>query len=499
MEDWVTIRNLKKKNPSMGTRKIAKLTGLSRNTVRRAMASEACPRYHREQVVSPVIDPFTEYIRESYLVTRQKVSVIIANIRSKGFAGSTISIYRYIAQNLKRERDMGSQRAYEPYSTLPGEQMLYDRAEYWVSIGGKPVTAYVHLTELGFSRYKVFDATLSVKMSDVFEVMENAFASIGGLTQRIQVDNARIFVTDASMVNFQWNRQFLEFCGFYGIHPARSLPGHPWSKGKVERPFRYVEDHFITNTSFESFEDFYQKLKAFEHRLNDTIHTVTRKKPAELFADETRCLLELPRNAASGEYARYGGHRGEIRKVSKDCLNAFGSNRYTVPHFYAGQDVWVRVAKGVYVTIASNTGTTIAAHPLQSGKGHVTINRDHYKGHIHQRDRESFFVSAEKLRERFVAYERMDQFLGSLKSQRTVNVTYHLFMITRLFDDYPEADCRRCMEECLKYRCFTVAFIRGYLASRYMSVCVPPVSPGLCKARISSGVNVKRSLEEYRL
>ena len=296
MEDWVTIRSLKKKNPLMGTRKIAKLTGLSRNTVRRAVASEACPRYHREQVVSPVIDPFPEYIRESYLVKRQKTSVIIANIRSKGFAGSTINIYRYIAQNLKRERDMGSQRAYEPYSTLPGEQMLYDWAEYQVSIGGKQVMAYVHLTKLGFSRYK-----------------ENAFAAIGGLTQRIQVDNARIFVADASTVNFQWNRQFLEFCGFYGIHPARSLPGHPWKKGKVERPFRYVENHFITNTSFESFENFYQKLKAFEHRPNDTIHAVTRKKPAELFVDETRCLLELSRNSAYGEYTRYGASGGGDR------------------------------------------------------------------------------------------------------------------------------------------------------------------------------------------
>ena len=37
-------------------------------------------------------------------------------------------------------------------------------------------------------------------MSDVFEVMENAF-----VTQRIQVDNARIFVTDT--VTFQWNRR----------------------------------------------------------------------------------------------------------------------------------------------------------------------------------------------------------------------------------------------------------------------------------------------------
>lgn len=32
-----------------------------------------------------------------------------------------------------------------------------------------------------------------------------------------------------------WNRRYLEFLGFYGIHPTRSAPGHPWSKAKIER------------------------------------------------------------------------------------------------------------------------------------------------------------------------------------------------------------------------------------------------------------------------
>ena len=72
------------------------------------------------------------------------------------------------------------------------------------------------------SRYKVLDAALTIKMTDVFEVLENAFLTIEGLTQRIQVDNARIFVADPSVVNFKWNEQFLQF--------SRSLPGHPWSK-----------------------------------------------------------------------------------------------------------------------------------------------------------------------------------------------------------------------------------------------------------------------------
>ncbi|KAF5418355.1 MAG: hypothetical protein C5S45_08970 [Candidatus Methanocomedens sp.] len=33
MEDWITIRNLKKRNPKMGTRAIAEKLDLSRNTI----------------------------------------------------------------------------------------------------------------------------------------------------------------------------------------------------------------------------------------------------------------------------------------------------------------------------------------------------------------------------------------------------------------------------------------------------------------------------------
>ncbi len=72
MEKWVTIRNLKKKNPNIGTREIARLLGISRSTVRKAFASETYPRYHREAIVPALIDPFAEYIKESYLVKKRK-------------------------------------------------------------------------------------------------------------------------------------------------------------------------------------------------------------------------------------------------------------------------------------------------------------------------------------------------------------------------------------------------------------------------------------------
>jgi DNA-binding MarR family transcriptional regulator len=53
MEDWITIRNLKKRNPNMGTKAIAKKLGLSRNTVKKALRSEDPPVYKRKAYTNP--------------------------------------------------------------------------------------------------------------------------------------------------------------------------------------------------------------------------------------------------------------------------------------------------------------------------------------------------------------------------------------------------------------------------------------------------------------
>jgi len=60
MEDWVAIRNIKKKHPELGTRSIARLVGVSRSTVKRALNFDQYPRYQRDRSVKRVIEHFGE-------------------------------------------------------------------------------------------------------------------------------------------------------------------------------------------------------------------------------------------------------------------------------------------------------------------------------------------------------------------------------------------------------------------------------------------------------
>jgi hypothetical protein len=76
---------------------------------------------------------------------------------------------------------------------------------------------YVHLAILGYSRYKAFDASLTVHQGEVFAAIEEALFNFDGLTERVQVDCAKVFVLDASNAQFRRNPKFLQFCGFFGI------------------------------------------------------------------------------------------------------------------------------------------------------------------------------------------------------------------------------------------------------------------------------------------
>ena len=162
--------------------------------------------------------------------------------------------------------------------------------------------------------------------------------------------------------------RYLTLCAHYGFTPTRSLPGHPWSKGKVEKPFSFIETHFIAGSSFEDFLDLQNKLKNFQREVNNRVHSTTKTKPAELFNKKN--YLYLP----SGN--RYVGVKEDNRKVSYDCLISYNGSRYSVPWMFAGKFVWIKISKGYYLQIYSQANKLIAEHNFHLRKAAVLLSRN---------------------------------------------------------------------------------------------------------------------------
>jgi len=479
MEDWVTIQTLKKRNNSMSNREIGRLLGLSHNTVKRAIEKESPPEYEREKKISDSLLPFEEVIYKMLNVSKFKGSRILEEIISKGYKGSKSTFYYYY-QRVKQQ----PQKHYKPYETSPGEQSQFDWSPYTVTIEGKLTRVIIFSYINSFSRYEVLEASVSENQGSVFEALEKGMIESRGVPLRIQTDNAKVFVKNASKNNFQWNERYLHFCGHYGFEPSRSLPAHPWSKGKVEKPFQYVENHFIAGSSFESFEDFITKLKDFQKKVNARVHSSTKTAPGELLTREEDSFTNLPDT-------RYVGIKEEIRKTSLDCLISFNGNRYSVPWRFAGKQVWIRVSKGYFLEVYSQSNKLVATHKLQLEKGKVIIKNEHYRGN-NQRG-----GNFERLKQKFLeSFPTEELFIEKLKAQKRINASHQLSKIIELIGLYRENDFHEAINKALTYNVFHSSFIAGYLEKNFkqtFKVSAIEINKNYKRE------NIKRELKDYKL
>jgi transposase len=482
MEDWVTIRNLKKRNSDLGTREIARIMRISRNTVKSALRNNSAPQYKRQEKINPEIKPFENYISDTLGTGRFRKSRILEDIISKGYEGSKSAFYRHCSKIILPES-----RSYKPYETAPGLQAQFDWSPYTIVVNGNLIKVYVYSYIHGFSRFRIYEASLSQTLGSVFEALENSIIESGGVCERLQTDNAKCFVNNASRDNFAWNKRYLAFCGHYGFKPTRSLPGHPWSKGKVERPFDYLEEHFIKGNEFSSFEEFITKLKAFQDKVNARVHSTTKVRPDELFEKEKPSLAELPRT-------RYVGTKEEVRKVTADCLISYAGSRYSVPYLFATREVWVKVSKGYFIEIYSSHNKLIAKHRMSLKKGKVVMVEEHYKSHSVERG------NWNRLSKLFTeTFSLHDWFPEKLKTQKRINPNYHITRIMDMAEYYNHKDMEKAFDKCLQFNIYNASFIRAYLDNNASGFSIEPLPIETMTRKEIAVKDIHRPLDYYNI
>jgi transposase len=479
MEDWVTIKNLKAKDATISNRQIAKQLGISHNTVKAALEKTEGPEYNKKGKRISAVEPFREIVFEMVNVKKFRGSRILNEVRSKGYKGSNTAFYDFL-----RKIKCNEQKHFTPYETAPGEQAQFDWSPYTVLIGGQRTVIYVYSYINAFSRYQILEVSLSQNQGAIFEALESSIIESGGACLRLQTDNAKSFVINASRNNFQWNPRYLNLCGHYGFTPTRSLPGHPWSKGKVEKPFSFIEAHFIAGSSFEDFPDLQGKLKGFQNEINRRVHSTTKTPPVDLFEKESLTLLPLPEN-------KYIGVKEETRKVSFDCLIAYNGSRYSVPYMFAGKLVWIKISKGYYLQVYSQSNKLITSHKLSLTKSSVNIIQEHYKSS------KALLGGLETLKQKFLeSFPEQNLFLEKLTAQRRIHAAKELQHILSLSKLYTRDDFTEALNKAMEYNVFNHSFISGYLEKNHkQSFRIEPVK---INAEMPKG-NVKRELSQYKL
>ena len=127
-----------------------------------------------------------------------------------------------------------------------------------------------------------------------------------------------------------YNPRFLAFATHYGFRPLACRPRRPQTKGKVERPFHYVETNLLNGRTFRTLAHLNEVTAWWLAEVADVrIHAETRQTPLARHAEELPHLIALP--AAAYEVAPVvlpHGKRGGLHRLpAEPLLGALASHR----------------------------------------------------------------------------------------------------------------------------------------------------------------------------
>ena len=158
-----------------------------------------------------------------------------------------------------RERVHGLRGSRKPlvrrFETLPGQQAQMDWGVYTLDFtdeGRRRVNCFSYV--LGYSRRQSIRFTESQDMTTLLREHVRAFAHLGGVAATCLYDNQKAVVTRWEDEQPLYNTKFLAFATHYGFRPIACRPRRPQTKGKVERPFWYVETNLLNGRTFRGLE-----------------------------------------------------------------------------------------------------------------------------------------------------------------------------------------------------------------------------------------------------
>lgn len=361
LDQFMDIRLLQKQGHSV--RQIARMTGHSRNTVRKLLRAKTAPT-PRPRERGSKLDPHRDYLTERWHAHRLSAVRLCAEIQPRGFTGSVKIVRRFLAQLQGAHRT--DPRLTVRFETPPGEQAQCD----WAEVGRYPqpdgplIRVYAFVMVLGYSRYLYAEFTRSMDVATLIRCHQNAFAFFGGWPRRILYDNMRQVVIGSDRIN----PRFQDFVRHHGFEAKRCRPYRPRTKGKVERSVSYLRDSFLNGRTFEGLDELNAQARHWlGHVANVRVHGTTQARPCDRLAEEAL--------TAAAELNPYQVTRSTARTVSVEALVRYETNDYSVPARFVGARVSVDAGDAVIHIRAGDL--IIAQHPVNPGHGQRTESPRH--------------------------------------------------------------------------------------------------------------------------
>lgn len=350
---------------------IARQTGTDRKTVRKYIErGMEAPAYAPRKPRQSMIEPFAAYLRER--VTTYPALTgrrLLRELKDRGYVGGYTAVTDFL-----REIRPAPAPGYEVrFETAPGEQAQVDFAQFHVVFTDEPTTpriVWLFSMVLGHSRLIWARFVLHQDLPTVLRCHSAAFEAIGGVPREILYDRMKTAVTGEGKANgIVYNRSLIDLARHFGFHPKACRPYRAKTKGKVERPFRYIREDFFLARSFRNLEDLNAQLRLWLDRVaNPRRHATTQRIVNEAFAEERPHLRPLP-------IAPFRAVLRLERRISREGMVSVGGNAYSVPDATRRRTVEVHsLADEIRIF---EDGELVAVHPVLEGRNQRRVEPGH--------------------------------------------------------------------------------------------------------------------------
>jgi transposase len=438
-------------------RQIARSLGMARNTVssvlaqiqaRRAGEPDGSPSLRRPSR----LDPYQPVILE--LLTRYPDLTavrLLEELRQRGFVGC----YSLVRQRLSELRPRPQRSPVVRFETGPGAQAQMDYAVYdidFTSEGRRRVNLFSYI--LGYSRRQYLRFVESQDMTTTLREHVRAFEHLGGVAATCLYDNMKVVVSGYEDEVPIYNPRFLAFATHYGFRPVACRVRRPQTKGKVERPFFYVETSMFNGRTFSSLE-----------HLNDTTawwlaHVADLrelrafgKTPLQLHQEELPRLIPLPAQAYDVAPVIY-------RTVSVEGLVTYSQNGYSVPSRHIGQMLPVRVTERELIVYSPQL-EEVARHVLlpDTEKGRRSVHKEHRRSedtHQRQAELQARYAELGEAGQRFLEGLLRTQRYGKDQAAR----------VLALLGTYTRSDLIAALARAVRYGAYSHAAVERILSAQ---------------------------------
>ncbi len=329
-------------------REIERRTGLSRNTIRKYLRSDAVEPQFKLPDRPSKLDPFAEKLsgwlrQEAGKSRKQKRTTkqMHADLAVLGFDGSYGRVAAFVRcwkVDRQIEQQTSGRGTFVPLVFAADEAFQFDWSEDWAVVAGERTKLQVAHTKLSHSRAFIVRAYLLQTHEMLFDALTQAFRVLGGVPQRGIFDNMKTAVDRiGSGKARQVNARFAAMASHYLFETDFCNPASGWEKGQVEKNVQDARRRLWQ--PLPSFPDLAALNAWLEARCieqwGEIPHGALPGTIADVHAAEVSSLMPLGRP--------FDGFVEHTKRVSPTCLVHFERNRYSVPASFANRPVSLRI------------------------------------------------------------------------------------------------------------------------------------------------------------